>query len=225
MKSAYWWSVVAVAGLTSVSGANAASIAYRLDQTNVDSGSLVDGTSYGILTIDDDTGALRFTLSLEPSLTTIAGSNFGITEFGFNVVGANPLQDSAVNPAQWTLPAGWTANVAPPPNQLDGFGRFEAAVTGTGNSRQTTLVFYVNNTTLTLASFAESSTNNAGQGNVFFSAHVAGFNGPGGVSSGYFGGSTQIPIVPLPAAITLLLSGLAGIGIAGKRSRQTASNN
>lgn len=191
--------------------ADAASITYVLNQTNADAGSLLDGTQFGTVTIDNDiANSLRFTVTLSTSLTSIAGSNFGIDNFAFNVTGANPLQDFGSVPGQWSLPSGWAANVAPPPNQMDGFGRFEAAVDGSGSARQTTLVFSVNNIALDLYRFAELSTNNAGQGNVFFSMHVAGFNGPNGISSAYFGGSTEMSPVPLPAGLPLLLSGLLG---------------
>ena len=191
---------------------HAASISYFLDQTNVDAGSLTDGTNYAQLTIDDDTpGTLHFTVTLLGPLTSIGQSGFGIQDFSFNVIGTNPLQDSADQPSQYTLPSGWSAFVFPPPNQSDGFGRFDVQVGASGSGeRASPLSFYLNNTSLTLASFAELSTNNAGQGNVFFSAHIAGFDGPGSIDSGYFGGSTPAP-VPLPAALPLLLSGLSGL--------------
>src|SRR5262245_5699167 len=108
---------------------HATSVSYYLNQTNVDAGSLIDGTNFAILTIDDNVaGSLRFTLTALAPLTSIAGSGFGFQEFAFNVIGANPLQDSGNVAGQWTLPTAWTGNVAPPPNQEDGFGRFEAAV-------------------------------------------------------------------------------------------------
>jgi hypothetical protein len=208
--------LIAISSLGISQLTEAASISYVLDQTNIDSGSIVDGVTYGSVTIDDNTpNSLRFTVYLMGPLTWIAGSNFGIDNFAFNVLGANPLQDSGSIAGQWTLPSGWASNVAPPPNQSDGFGRFDVAVDGTGANRQTMLVFSLNNTALNLYSFAEASTNNAGQGNVFFSAHIAGINGPNGTTSGYFGGSTLVP-VPLPAALPLFLSALFGGGFLAK---------
>jgi hypothetical protein len=215
-----WIGLIMAASIGMGAHARAGSISYHLNQTNVDSGSLVDGVNYALLTIDDDVpNSLRFTLSLLPPLTAIASSNFGIDNFSFNVLGANPLQDSGAIAGQWTLPLGWGANVAPPNNQADGFGRFDASVDGSGASRVATLTFTVNNTALNLFSFAELSNNTAGQGNVFFSAHVAGFDGPGTTTSGYFGGSTLVP-VPLPAGIPLFASALAALGFGVRKRRQ-----
>jgi hypothetical protein len=213
--------MIAAAGLAAFMAgtipARADSITYVLDQTNVDAGALLDGVSFATVTIDDDTpNTLRFTVNVLAPLTLIAGSNFGIDNFAFNVSGSNPLQDAGVISGQWSLPPGWSANVAPPPNQADGFGRFDAAVDGGGGARVVSLVCSLHDTGLNLYRFAELSTNSAGQGNVFFSAHIAGFIGPGGVSSGYFGGSTLVP-VPLPSALMLLLGGLWGLGAAVRR--------
>ncbi len=212
-----------VAGLVLI-GANvnagAASISYYLDQTNIDSGALVDGVPYALVTIDDNVpNQLNFTVSLLASLTSIAGSNFGIDNFAFNVVGANPLQDSGTVAGQWTLPAGWAGNVEPPAIQADGFGRFDARVDGGGSTRLTTLSFSLNNTALTLYSFAEASHNGNGQGNVYFAAHIAGFSPGAPASSGYFGGST-LTAVPLPASLPLLLT---GIGLCLRNIRRRVS--
>jgi hypothetical protein len=193
-------------GLAAPHGARAASISYVLDQTNIDAAPIVDGTSYARVTIDDDTpGSLTFTVSLLSALTSIAATDFGIQNFAFDILGAHPVQDSGTVAGQWTLPSGWSGNVAPPPNQMDGFGGFEVSVDATGSSRQSPLVFRLNGTGLTIASFAEASTGTAAQGNALFAAHITGFTGPNGTSSGYFGGST----VPEPGALSLALGALA----------------
>jgi len=56
------------------------------------------------------------------------------------------------------------------------------------------------------------STGNAGRGNAFFAAHVAGFDASG-TTSGFFA-----TVVPAPAAVWLFGSGLLGlIGAARRR--------
>lgn len=200
----------------------AAAVGYMLNQTNGHPG-LSDGVNYANVVIDDNTAnTLTFTVTLLPPLTSIAGSNFGLQEFGFNVVGTHLLVDAAATNSQWTLPASWQANVAPPPNQMDGFGRFEVSVGSSGSARLSPLVFSLKNTSLSLASFAELSSNTAAQGNVFFAAHIAGFTAPGALTSAYFGGSLGFDpasaIVPLPAAVWMLGMGLTALaGVARHR--------
>jgi hypothetical protein len=111
--------------------------------------------------------------------------------------------------------------VTPPPNQLNGFGRFEVAVSATGTNRASPLVFSLLNTGLGLTSFEELSTGGAVEGNVFFSAHVAGFTLNGVNSSGFFGGSTPTP-VPLPSSLLLFPAGLAMLGLRRRERRLTA---
>jgi hypothetical protein len=135
------------------------------------------------------------------------------------VIGSNPLNDASSSNAQWTLPTSWAALVAPPPNQLDGFGRFEVSVEGVGSARLPSLQFQLKNTGLTLASFAVASSGTAGQGNVYFAAHIAGFDAGGGVTSAYFGGSAPAPAaVPLPNVALLLPVWLLGLRLWSKRS-------
>jgi hypothetical protein len=185
---------------------------------------LVDGVNYAQVTIDNNTvNKLTFNVTLLAPLTSIASTNFGIQDFSFNVAGTNPLSDSGAVAGQWTLASGWGANVAPPPNQADGFGKFDAQVAATGNSRANpTLTFSIDSasTGLALSSFAKTSTNGNGQGNVYFAAHIAGYNGPGGNTGGYFGGSVSVTpsSVPVPASAWLFASCLASLaGLARKR--------
>jgi hypothetical protein len=215
------WSVAAAAAL-SMPVANAAFVTYLLDQTNGEP-SLTDSVSYAQVRIDDDTpGRITFSVSALSSLSSLAGGQFGLQQFGFNVIGVSGLSDASGSNAQWSLPLGWVAEVAPPPNQLDGFGRFDVAITGSGSNRQSPLQFQLIGTGLALSSFADASTGGAGQGNVYFAAHIAGFNGPGGVSSAFFGGSTSVPpsAVPLPNTALLLAAGLCAMFI-GARRRQS----
>ena len=183
-------------------------VSYFLDQTNVDP-ALPDGTNYLRVDIEDVLTDIRFTVSLLPALTSIAGSNFGIQSFGFNVV--DDLL--GVTTADITgLPTGWLAGAG----VMDGFGEFELAAVGDGTNRQSpTLTFFITGVAGdTPGDYAGPSTGTAGEGNQFFAAHVAGFNTTAPVESAFFGGST---VVPLPAAFWLFVSALGGLGLWRRR--------
>lgn len=198
---------------------NAASVSYYLDQTNGEP-ILVDGINYLQVTISDsaylaDPNAIRFDVTILSPLTSIAGSNFGIQSFGFNTT----LSSATVLAAITGLPSGW--NKSMDTNQ-DGFGNFELVDSGNGSTRQNpTLTFYVSGIVGdTPLNYVQLSNGNAGQGNQFFAAHVAGFldqdPGAGELTSAYFAGST---VVPVPAAVWLFGSGLGLLGLARRRSR------
>jgi len=192
------------------SSAQGAFVSFFLNQTNLNP-TLPDGANYARVTIDDNTAnTITFTVSLLGPLTSLASQNLGIQNFGFNVIGADPLADASGSNSQWTLPAGWIASVAPPPNQLNGFGSFDVAVSATGTARMAPLVFQVSNTGLALSSFERQSTGGAIEGNVLFAAHIAGFTTNAGDTSGFFGGSALAP-VPVPESGLLFPAGLAAI--------------
>jgi len=64
----------------------------------------------------------------------------------------------------------------------------------------------------TVMDYVNLSTGNAGEGNVYFAAHVAGFSTQ--VTSGYFGGSAPVPEADTYA---MLLAGLGLVGFAARR--------
>ncbi len=201
------------------------SVSYFLDQSN--EAALPDGTNYLTVTIDDmgGTGAsgddiITFTVATVGGAFN-PGTNFGIQTFGFNIADSTSLPDSPN--ASWGLPSGWSANVAPPPNQLDGFGRFDVEVTDGGSSRQDPLVFTIDVAGDSIASYVDlsgnpgNSQNPPAQGNQFFAAHVAGFTVDGSsVTSAWFGGQT---LVPIPAAVWLFGSGMLGLAAVARRKR------
>lgn len=202
-------------GLASAGGAQAASVSYYMNQSNA----LADGVNYLKVTIDDEgtAGFINFSVEVLPALSGMASSNFGIQEFGFNVVSGGTLPpDSTAQPSAWTLPSGWTANAAPPINQEDGFGRFDIAVRSDGSDRLTSLDFSFASTEA-LSSFLDLSYGNAGQGNSYFAAHVSGFDNGAGVTSAYFGALELVP-VPVPAPLVLLASAL--VPLIGLRRRR-----
>ena len=75
----------AVAALAvSGSAAQAASIAYVLDQSNADP-LLADGDAYLQVTVADGAGgAIDFTVDILPRLTGIADTGFGLRSFAFS---------------------------------------------------------------------------------------------------------------------------------------------
>jgi len=199
--------LVACIGLACSVNANAASVSYYLDQSNI--ASYPDGTNYLQVTISDGAaGAIDFTI------TTLAGlpSTAKMDQFGFNP--ASPITLSAANVSG--LPTGWSLLGA---GNMDGFGGFSVRPDTNGAAtRVSTLTFsIVGITGDTINSYANLSTGTAGQGNTFFAAHVAGLTNDPNVTSGYFGGSTPVPV---PAAAWLLGSGL--IGLAGVARRKAA---
>ena len=205
--------------LTGFSQAQAASVSYFLDQSN-ENGALPDGVNYLQVTLDDEgaPGLINFTVITLPALNSIQGSNFGIQTFGFNtVLDPNTIPDSALT----NLPTGWGGNVIPPPNTIDGFGMFDLSVSDTGSNRLTTLTFSVNFAGDGINDYIDLSQGTAGEGNVFFAAHVAGFDAGGGITSAFFGGSTA---VPLPAAVWLFTSGLlVFFGVIRNKNNQAPS--
>lgn len=216
MKNKYtlkWWSnlLALLIILAPFQALHAASVSYFLDQSNV----LADGPDYLKVTVSDGvSGLIDFKVETLAPLNSIADpNNFGIQRFSFNTTLANPPDASLVN-----LPTGWTGNSAPPSNQADGFGAFDLDVSNGGSNRLSVLTFSINVAGDSLSNYTfDVSGGNAAQGNVLFSAHVAGFNDGYGNTSAFFGGSTPVPV---PAAVWLFGSGLLGFAGIARRKRK-----
>lgn len=188
--------------------AQAASITYTLDKSNV-TGAFPDGAAYLQVTLTDISGdRTELTVETLDALNSIAGSNFGIQRFSFNLSGLT-LDDSTVA----SLPDRWRISG---PRQHSGFGNFDVTLQGDGRSRTDLLTVILNGS---VTDFNALSGGNAGLGNSVFAAHVAGFDANGKPGSAQFGGSA--PPVPLPASIWLFLSGLGLLGFFKSRQRKT----
>ena len=192
----------------------AASVSYYLDQSNENT-FLPDGTNYLKVTISDVGDDIAFLVETLPPLSGNAGTNYGIQGFGFNTSQTLTSSNFLGLPS-----SGWNVNLG---MNLDGFGNFNFVEKGTGDTRVDPLPFSITGIIGdSPTDYVQTSTGTAGQGNVFFAAHVAGFNdvdpGTGVITSAYFGGSTA---VPLPAAAWLFGSGLLGLGALVRRRKQS----
>jgi len=211
VKHLHTGAALSLLAVFSTAPAFGASVSYFLDQSN----DLTDGTNYLQVTISDGIGGLiDFSVETLAPLNSIAGTNFGIQAFDFNTTLATLPADSALV----NLPTGWTGNVAPPPNTGDGFGQFEFEVSDGGSNRQTTLTFSVDVAGDTINDYYELSSGTAGQGNVQYAAHVAGFTTQSCISgpctSAWFGGGAPVPEADTYA---MLLAGLGLVGFAARR--------
>ena len=216
--------------------AHAASVSFFLDQSN----KLPDGTNYlSVMLTENETGGVDFLVKTLAPLNDIAGSNFGIQKFGFSFAdgtwdeisglpdhmhGKNKRhEDDFGKHKTWNeisgLPDHWSVQNN---KRMDGFGNFDIRLAGSGKARTDSLSFTVNGVGL----------NDFGS---LFSAQVAGFewcktdderrNRCGGkdcITSAYFAGSMPVSQVPVPGALWLFGSGLAGLlGLASRRKRNT----
>ena len=147
--------------------ANASTVGYMLDQSNA----LPDGIEYVMVVLSDDiAGQLDVWVETQTSLSGIAGDNYGIQSFGFNLADGSavlPLSDDFI------LPDGW--NVKTHKNMSEA-GMFDFRLQGTGQSRQDPLHFSV------LGLATEDIAND-------FASHIAGFAYSNRINSAFFYGN------------------------------------
>lgn len=190
-------------GLVSATTTQAASVSYFLDQSN----RLADGINYLMVTISDErkAGVIDFTVVALQPLLDLAGENFGIHKFGFNVVGGIGAEARKVT----ELPTGWGARNG---GRMSGFGIYDITLKGSGrdknsdsggkgsskgsskssskgagkhdieddikgNNPQNPLTFSIAGVSFdTVMSYIDLSTGHSPEGFSFFSAHVIGLN-------------------------------------------------
>ncbi len=234
-----------VTGLVFAAPSQAATVSYLLDQSN----KLADGINYLQVTISDEgtPGSIDFTVKALQPLLDLAGENFGIQRFGFNVLGG--VGAEAQDVAQ--LPANWRARNG---GRMAGFGLFGITLKAKANGKdkdkdgplnvQDPLTFSIVGVDLdTVLSYVDLSTGRAPQGFSLFSAQVTGLNfgncGGKGVEGydskgaivlmdggGKDGGGKCVTsayfggasAVPAPPAVWLLATGIAGLAVRRFRS-------
>jgi len=208
-------------------GGTAHAASYVLDQSNT-TPPLPDGTPYLRVTVADIGGTgsiggdslIQFTAQTVPGAFTTTGS-FGIDSFGFNNPGGLSLSSS-----NFSLPnASWNVSIASIASSgitQDGYGKFGVVVdtNGAGN-RLDSLTFSIDVAGDSVSSYFGQSSKNAGQGNAYYVAHVAGFTTSESVTSAWFGGGDGLtPPASVPEPTSLILIGsLAGLGLIARRRR------
>jgi hypothetical protein len=204
-------------GLFGASTSQAASVSFYLDQSS----GLPDGINYLQVTIADGAdGAVDFTITTLQPLLSIAGDNFGIEKFAFNVAGDVGTGRDNVT----ALPSGWLTGQN---GLVSGFGTYDLIVDIQNSSPRDPLTFSVTGVDLdTVMSYVDLSSGSSPQGPSFFSVYVGGFNfGDCGdtersskncYTGAFFGGAQA---VPAPPAIWLL--GTAVAGLAARRLRRS----
>ena len=217
-------------GFCFVGPSHATQISYYLDQSN----RLADGINYLKVTLSDEgaPGDIDFTVEALQPLLDLAGKNFGIQKFAFNVLGGVGAEARDVD----ALPEKWRARNG---GRMDGFGLFDIRAQGRGGSREDPLTFSISGVDFdTIQSYVDLSTGRAPEGFSLFSAQVWGLNSGncGGkdedkkdssdhqfgrcIRSAYFGGTTA---VPAPPAVWLLGTGILGLVARRFRSAKAPS--
>lgn len=210
-------SYVIVTSLLYGTAAQAASVSYIMDQSNV----FADGIGYLEVTIADSGSDITFTVQTLAPLSSIAGNNYGIQKFVFNggsLTDANIVFTGA-SEGNWSFSTNANAH-------MSSFGIFRNITDADrGNLRVDPLTFTI--TGVTGDDLSTYATGNSNGNDNFFAARVAGFDSsisPRRIESGFFSGNAdgQVPpqaVVPVPAAAWLLGSGLLGmVGVARRKS-------
>jgi hypothetical protein len=191
------------------SRAEAATVQYMLDQSNT----LEDDVDYLLVTISDNQpGQLDFIVETQSVLSDIAGGNFGIASFGFNLDSAIDLSSD-----DFLLPDKWKVQFD---KGMSEAGKFDVRLLGTGQARQDPLQFSILGLGLEniIPGFASHV---AGFEMEYYGieGHHHGFKGEHGVSSAFFYGDRLVTAVPVPAAFWLFGSGMLLLGRVATRRR------
>jgi len=197
--------------------ARATTVTYYIDHSS-NASFFPNGHDYAKVVVQDVGNDIEFSVSVVPGHFD-PDSGFGISSFGFNHSGGPALTSANFS----GLPTGWSAN---PNSDLGGggFGTFGWDIDRGSSNRASELTFKITGVNGdTPWDYIGFSSDHADYGHQFFALRIGGFKPPGGEgdSRDWFGGCKP-PVVPLPASVWLLVSGVAGLGALARRRRSAA---
>jgi hypothetical protein len=209
----------AVVAIVAVAPVQAASLTYVLDRAST----IPDDVPYIQVTVADGAdGAIDFTVTPLQPLLDLATNKFEIRAFAFNIAdGIDATRANVIG-----LPDHYNARQT---TRMDGFGRFDLGIFGTGPAHITSLAFSIVGVDGdTPESYAVPSRDHASDINALFAARVRGLAGeticnpdykckPQPIPSPFIGGPGSGNEVPLPATAWLFLTGLAGALVRARR--------
>jgi hypothetical protein len=160
---------------------------------------------YGLLTLTETgPGSVLFSARVGggPSPGNVL---YGFTELRFNLIEPPVLQPSQISTPNYLFSGN---------TNYGGFGAFTFEVTPSASGQPAgQLQFTISRPGLSLSDIAFNNPSGWGA-----AMRIVGFSGPPGTSPPSFDGifAGPAPVVPLPAPLVLLISGLAAIGVAGR---------
>lgn len=185
--------------MTMAASSHAATVSFFLNESN----RLPDDINYVSVQLTENLagGVDVLARTLDP-LDDLRFCGFGIQKFAFNF-------DDGTMADVTGLPDGWKIKSD---RGMNGFGKFDTGLLGNAHTRTDVLSFTVNG--VGIDDFES-----------YFSVKVAGLDNRFGPSSAFFGGSLEngsasLTAVPVPAAIWLFSSGLAGLAGLARRAKK-----
>jgi hypothetical protein len=177
---------------------HAATVSFYLNESN----HLPDGINYVSVNLTENlTGGVDVLAQTLDPLNDLRFCDFGIQRFSFSF-------DDGTMGNVTGLPDGWKVKSD---QGMNGFGKFDTEIIGKVDARTGILGFTING--VGIDDFES-----------FFAVKVAGLNDRYGPSNAFFGGSlenrdTNLTVVPVPAAVWLLSSGLVGLTVVTRRRK------
>jgi hypothetical protein len=204
------------------SGANATT--WSINESNGCGTGCTIGPFGTVEVTDDGAGTLSFNVQLLGTYNFMGGDN----AFAFSLTGGPTISFSNFDPSDTVLPivapSFSAGNTVAADFSMDGFGKFmygvDAAGSGGSSPNGQSLKFDITATGLDIGDLAVSTKG------YLFAADICPLAGCGTGLTGYAAGGPIKPpggdggVVPLPPAIWLFASALAGLGLIGARRRR-----